>query len=300
MNNGKIQMVIGFILIFSSRLFGADGIIAPGAKLEKLSGEFKFTEGPTCDASGNVFFTDQPNDRIMKWSVNGTLSTFKQPSGRSNGMFFDVKGNLISCADEKNEMWSIDPEGKVTVLIKDYNGKLLNGPNDVWLRPDGGMYFTDPYYQRSWWKHTSMPQDGQHVYFLSSDGRKLIRVIEDLNQPNGIIGTSDGKILYVSDLGAKKTYSFEIQSDGTLANKKLLCEQGSDGMTVDSENNIYLTGKGVMVFDRTGRKIEQIDVPEPWSANICFGGKDRQTLFITASKGLYSIRTRVKGMRQSK
>ncbi|MCX6911258.1 MAG: SMP-30/gluconolactonase/LRE family protein [Verrucomicrobia bacterium] len=283
-----------------ARLFGAEGVIAPGAKLEKLAGEFKFTEGPTCDAAGNVFFTDQPNDRIMKWSVDGKLSTFKQPAGRSNGMCFDAHGNIISCADEKNELWSIVPDGSVTVLLKDCEGKQLNGPNDVWVRPDGGMYLTDPFYRRPWWGHDKMPQDGQHVYYFTPDRRKLVRVTTDLVQPNGIIGTPDGKTLYVADIGDKKTYRFDIQPDGALANKTLLFSPGSDGMTLDDEGNIYITGKGVTVFDRTGKQIEQIDVPERWTANICFGGKDKRTLFITASKGLYSIRMRVRGANQAK
>ena len=123
-----------------------------GAKLTVLAGGFEFTEGPAADAQGNVFFTDQPNDRIMKWSTDGKLTTFMKPCGRSNGLCFDAQGNLWACADEKNEMWRIDPAGKVTVVVKDYQGKLLNGPNDVWLRPDGGLYFTDPYYQRPYWK----------------------------------------------------------------------------------------------------------------------------------------------------
>ena len=125
-------------------------VIAPGAKLAKLAGEFKFTEGPTCDKDGNVFFTDQPNNRIMKWSVDGKLSTFLQPAGRANGMYFDAKGNLIACADEKTELWSITPDGKHTVLAKEYEGKMLNGPNDVWVRADGSLYFTDPFYKREW------------------------------------------------------------------------------------------------------------------------------------------------------
>jgi gluconolactonase len=276
------------------------GILAPGAKLEKLAGDFKFTEGPTCDAQGNVFFTDQPNDRIMKWSVDGKLSVFMQPAGRANGMFFDRKGNLLACADEKNELWSISPDGKVTVLVKDYQGKLLCGPNDVWARPDGGLYITDPFYKRPWWKHDQMEQDGQHVYFLSPDRQKLVRVVNDLKQPNGITGTPDGKTLYVADIGAGKTYQYDIQPDGTLTNKKLFCELGSDGMTIDNEGNLYLTGRGVSVFDKTGMKIEQIDVPEPWTANVSFGGKDRQTLFITASKNFYSIKTRAPGTKQGK
>jgi gluconolactonase len=285
------------------RVSGAENrVIAPGAKLEKLAGDFKFTEGPTCDAAGNVFFTDQPNDRILKWSVEGQLSTFMQPAGRANGMCFDAKGNLIACADETNALWSITPGGQVTVILSTYRDKLLNGPNDVWVAPNGGMYCTDPFYKRPWWKHERMPQDGQHVYYLEPDRRKLARVAEDLTQPNGIIGAPDGKTLYVADIGAKKTYRFDIQPDGRLANKKLVCEQGSDGMTLDSEGNLYLTGRGVMVFDPAGKQIEHIEVPKAdgWTANVCFGGKDKRTLFITASKSLYAIQMRVQGANQAK
>ncbi|HOB99541.1 MAG TPA: SMP-30/gluconolactonase/LRE family protein [Verrucomicrobiota bacterium] len=276
------------------------GVTAPGAKVERLAGDFKFTEGPTADAAGNVFFTDQPNDRILKWSLDGKLSISMQPAGRANGMCFDAQGQLLACADEHNELWSISPDGKKTVLLKEYQGKRLNGPNDVWVRPGGGLYFTDPFYKRPWWQHTQMPQDGQHVYYLAPDGKTLSRVADDLKTPNGIVGTPDGKSLFVADLGAGKTYQFDIQADGRLANKRLFCELGSDGMTLDSEGNLYLTGKGVSVFDRTGKKIDQIDVPEPWTANVCFGGADRRTLFITASKGLYAIGTRIAGTRQGK
>jgi gluconolactonase len=286
---------------FTPHVNGADSaILASGAKVEKLAGDFQFTEGPTADAAGNVFFTDQPNNRIMKWSVEGVLSTFLEPAGRANGMCFDAKGNLIACADEKNELWSVAPDGQVTVLLKEYQGKRLNGPNDVWVHPKGGFYFTDPFYKRSWWQHDKMPQDGQHVYWLAGDRQKLVRVADDLEQPNGIIGTPDGQRLYVADIKARKTYLYDIQPDGTLTHKKLFCELGSDGMTLDREGNVYLTGQGVAVFDPTGKKIEQIDVPERWTANVCFGGKDRHTLFITASKGLYSVRLRVQGSNQGK
>lgn len=277
-------------------IFAADSkIIAPGATLQKLAGDFSFTEGPACDAKGNVFFTDQPNDRIMEWSIDGKLSTFMHPCGRANGLSFDHKGNLWACADEKNELWRISPSGKPTVIVTNYQGKLLNGPNDVWIRPSGGLYFTDPYYKRDYWKRGPKEQD-ECVYYLSPDEKKLARVIEDFKQPNGIIGTPDGKILYVADIGAGKTYRYQIQPDGSLKEKKLFCELGSDGMTIDSKGNIYLTGKGVTVFDSSGKQIEHIDVQEPWTANVCFGGKDRHTLFITASKCLYSIRMSVKGV----
>src|ERR1043165_8280209 len=111
------------------------GVISSGAKLEKLAGDFKFTEGPTCDKDGNIFFTDQPNDRIMKWSVDGKLSTFLQPAGRANGMFFNAQGQLIACADEKTELWAIATNGTHTVLAQKFDGKMLNGPNDVWVHP---------------------------------------------------------------------------------------------------------------------------------------------------------------------
>jgi gluconolactonase len=285
------------LVLCAAFLYGQDHrVIAPGAKVERLADDFKFTEGPAVDAAGNVFFTDQPNDRILEWSVEGKLTTFMAPSGRANGMFFDSKGNLIACADENNQLWSISKAGKVTVLVKDYQGKLLNGPNDVWVRPDGGLYFTDPWYKRAYWTRGPMEQDGQHVYFLSPDRQKLARVIDDMKQPNGIIGTADGKILYVADIGAGKTYSYDTNADGTLSNKRLFCDMGSDGMTIDNEGNIYLTGRGVTVFDRAGKQIEHIGVDEPWTANVCFGGKDRHTLFITASRGLYAIRMSVKGI----
>jgi gluconolactonase len=274
--------------------------IAPGATLEKLAGDFKFTEGPTCDRQGNVFFTDQPNNRILKWSVDGQLSTFLQPAGRANGMFFDTQGNLIACADENTELWSITPDGKHTVLAKEYDGRKLNAPNDVFVRADGSLFFTDPFYKREWWDYNQPPQGTQQVYFLGADRKTLRRVTTDLVQPNGIIGTPDGKKLFVADIKAGKTYSYEIQPDGSLTNKTLFCESGSDGMTLDTEGNLYLTGRGVIVFDKTGKHIGTIEVPERWTANVSFGGREHSTLFITASKGLYSIQTRFKGANAAK
>src|SRR6266550_7037092 len=287
------------LLLSAGFLRAADSkIIAPGATLEKLASGFEFTEGPAADKDGNVFFTDQPNDRIVKWSAaDGMVSDWMKPCGRSNGTYFDKDGNLIACADEKNELCSIAPDKKVTVLVKDFGGKLLNGPNDLWIRPDGVIYFTDPLYKRPYWKRDpAVQQEGQHVYFLPADHKNPKPVATDLKQPNGIIGTPDGKTLYVADIGAGKTHGYRIEPDGSVAQKKLFCEMGSDGMTIDGEGNIYLTGKGVSVFASSGKKIEQIDVAEAWTANVCFGGKDRQTLFITASKGFYGLKMRVKGV----
>jgi gluconolactonase len=294
-----LATTIAFVLFASlERGATAESLIASGAKLEKLGEGYSFTEGPAVDRDGNVFFTDQPNDRIVKWDA-GTkeFSDWLKPAGRANGTYFDKNGNLLACADEKNELWSISPEKKITVLLTNFGGKLLNGPNDLWIRPDGGIYFTDPLYRRNYWKRDpAMQQDGQHVYYMMPDRKDVRRVVTDLRQPNGIIGTPDGKTLYVADIGARKTYSYEIQSDGSLTNKQLFCNLGSDGMTIDNEGNVYLTGRGVTVFDKTGKQIEQIAVPEGWTANVTFGGKDRDLLFITASKSVYGVKMRVKGV----
>jgi len=272
-------------------------LIAKGAKPEKLAGDFEFTEGPACDREGNIFFTDQPNNRIMKWSADNKLTRFGENFGRANGMYFDRKGNLITCSDEKNELWSIAPDGKVKVLVKDFEGKKLNGPNDLWIAPNGGIYLTDPFYKRPWWDHQSSEQDGQHVYYLAPGASKLIRVVTDFEQPNGIIGTPDGKYLYIADIKGNKTWRYSINADGTLSGKKLFAELGSDGMTIDNKGNIYLTGKGVTIFNRDGVQIENIPIPEGWTANVCFGGKDRHLLFVTASKSVYGIKMKVKGVR---
>jgi gluconolactonase len=299
MNTIQVLLFIlfGFVVVPSAF---AGTVITPGAKLEKLAGDFAFTEGPTCDKAGNLFFVDQPNNRIMEWSRDGKMSTFLQPSGHANGMMFDAKGNLIACADEHNQLWSIAPDKKVTVLVEDYQGKYLNGPNDVWVTPGGAMYITDPFYRRDWWDHNTMALTNQAVFYLSADGKNLVQVTDDLKKPNGITGMPDGKTLFVSDIGAGQTWRYEIQPDGSLTNKTLFCKMGSDGMTIDADGNLYLTGHGVTVFDKTGRKIEHIDVPEAWTANVCFGGSDHQTLFITASKSLYSIHLRVKGANPAK
>jgi len=272
-------------------------IIQDGAVVEKLAGDFSFTEGPASDADGNVYFTDQPNDRIMKWSIDDQLTTWMQPSGRSNGLCFDKKGNLWSCADEKNELWIITMGKKVEVVRDSFSGGKLNGPNDVWVAPDGSVFFTDPFYKRPWWPRDTSQQDGQCVYYLSADKKMLDRVIDDLKQPNGIIGTPDGKMLFVADIGDNKTYSYTIEEDGELMNKKLFCEMGSDGMTIDENGNLYLTNAaGVTVFDPAGKQIKNIAIEEPWTANVCFGGPDMKSLFITAKSGLYRIRMKVKGV----
>ncbi|MGN6531836.1 MAG: SMP-30/gluconolactonase/LRE family protein, partial [Ginsengibacter sp.] len=207
-------------------------VIADGATLQLISNQFSFTEGPATDKEGNVFFTDQPNNKIWKYDTNGNLSVFMSDSGRSNGMFFDKNGNLISCADAHNQLWSISPEGKITVLVKDFHGHLFNGPNDVFVTHDGAIYFTDPYYQRSYWTRKSSELDGQKVYLLKEKNNAIV-VVDNLKKPNGIVGTPDGKYLYVADIEGNKTYKYTIGADGMLKDEKVFTDQGSDGMTID-------------------------------------------------------------------
>ncbi|HUS01988.1 MAG TPA: SMP-30/gluconolactonase/LRE family protein [Chitinophagaceae bacterium] len=270
-------------------------IIADNTTLQLISSQFNFTEGPATDKKGNVYFTDQPNNKIWKYSTDGKLSVFLENAGRSNGMYFDRKGNLVTCADEHNQLWSVKPNGKVKVLLKDVNGDHLNGPNDLWIHPGGGIYFTDPYYQRSYWTRTSPEIEGEKVYYLQKN-KSAVVVAGNLIKPNGIIGTADGKDLYVADIKGNKTYRYSIAPDGTLKDQTVFVNQGSDGMTIDELGNIYLTGKGVTVYNKEGKLIEHIDVPEPWTANVTFGGKEKNILFITASKAVYILKMKVKGV----
>jgi len=264
--------------------------------LKLISAQFEFTEGASVDKEGNVFFTDQPNDKIWKCDINGKLSLFMDKSGRANGTYFDKKGNLIVCADENNQIWSIDQNKKVKVLFSDYEGKKVNGPNDIWLDVKGGIYFTDPYYQRDYWTRKTSEMDGEKVYYLPKNKKNAMLVADGLVRPNGIVGTPDGKFLYVADRVADVTYKYQINSNGTLSNRQLILKQGSDGMTLDSNGNIYITGKGVDIYKPNGEKIGHINVPENWCGNICFGGKNKDVLFITASKSLYTIKTNAKGV----
>lgn len=303
MHSIKHYLLLTAILVSNAALAQIEdkkGIIEKDAELVKVQDGFSFTEGPAVNRFGDVYFTDQPNNRIHVWNaISNTVSVFKENAGRSNGMYFMLDGTLITCADEKNELWSIAKTGEPTVLISAFKGKKLNGPNDVWLVPKGGLYFTDPLYPRPYWEGIRTPekqQDGEHVYYLSADKTQLFRVAEDLVKPNGIVGTPDGKYLYVADIGAKKTYKYEIREDGYLTNKTVFCEMGSDGMTIDDRGNVYLTGDGVTVFNKTGEKIAHIPVPAKWTANVVFGALDRKTLFITAMDAVYTIKMKARGV----
>jgi len=308
--------------INGSGIYDPLGLIAPNQLgLATIGKGFGFTEGPAADSEGNVYFTDQPNDKIYRWDArSGEITLFAEDTGRANGMMFDKAGNLITCADMHGEIRKITPAGKQTVLINNYAGKLLNGPNDVWINPaNGGMYFTDPMFPRDYWdktdprkqdwepKHSEQAAVGKggYVYYLPPGGTKLIRVTtEDMGWdsdgwPNGIVGTPDGKRLYVNKwFGDNKggTWVFDIKSDGTLANMQKFTEWGGDGMSMDEFGNVYISnGRGVMAFDTFGNNI--LIIPTGGGAtNNTFAGRHNKTLFITGPvDSVTGVQMRLKG-----
>lgn len=273
-------------------------LIAKNATLKQIAIGYSFTEGPAVDFDGNVYFTDQPNNQILRWSTTGKIEVFMENAGRANGLYVDNEGNLLACADEKNQLWKINPENqKIEVLVKAFEDKLLNGPNDLWVDPKGGIYFTDPFYKRPYWTRTEKEIQEENVYYLTPDYQTLRVVATDFIRPNGIIGTADGKKLYVADINDRKTYVFTIQADGSLSDRTLFAEMGSDGMTLDHKGNLYLTGRGVTVFNKKGKKIGTIKIPQNWTANVTFGGPNLKTLFITAMQSVYTLDMKVRGTR---
>lgn len=286
-----------WIMVFSCVLGAAaarvgelDALIAPGAKIVKLADGFKFTEGAASDSQGNVFFTDIPNARIHKWSVDGKLSLARENTNQANGLFFDSWGNMIACEGGAGRvtMWDMT-KGILTNIAPTYDGKPFNSPNDLWIDPEGGIYFTDPRYG----DESNLPQDGQNVYYIRAEKCCIDRVTTDLKKPNGIIGTPDGQRLFVADHGASATYVFDINYGGSVGEKRLFAPQGSDGMELDEKGNVYLTDQDITVYSPEGNKLGVIDVPEV-PANLCFGGPDHKTLFITAQTSLYALKMAVR------
>ena len=291
-------VVSSLLAVSATRLHAQSPVIAEDAKLITVGDGYKFTEGPTADSDGNVYFTDQPNDRIVRYDfASGELSDWLSPCGRSNGLYFVAPDRIIACADAGNQLWSINRSDKShDVLVAKTEGRRFNGPNDCWVDDQGAIYFTDPLYKRPYWTQVIPGDSPRGVYRLSPDG-KLTKVAGDLKQPNGIIGDDKNNTLYVADIGAKKTYKYPINEDGSLGERTLFCESGSDGMTIDENRNLYLTGgKGVTVYDPSGKRIETISVPKKWTANVTFAGPNNSHLFITAGDSVFTIRTAISGL----
>ncbi|WP_262511606.1 SMP-30/gluconolactonase/LRE family protein [Chryseobacterium carnipullorum] len=173
------------------------------AQPKKISDRFTFTEGPSSDKQGNVYFTDQPNDKIYYWDwKTNKVIEFLGKTGRANGTHFDKDGNLITCSDDQGEIWKISKDKKIEVILKGFEGKRLNGPNDVWNDSSGGMYFTDPLYERDYWVDFKQEIAHKGLYYRTKEG-KTVR-LETFTQPNGIVGSEIFKKLYISDIDAGK------------------------------------------------------------------------------------------------
>ncbi len=271
-------------------------IIAPGTELKLIKDKLGFAEGPTTDKKGNLYLTDMPNDKIYKYDLDGNFTTFLEPAHRPNGMFMDPKGNLIVCSEEKNQLLSVTPKGEVSVILNDMDGHLFNSPNDVYLHKDGGMYFSDPLFARPFWtRQKTTDVGGDRVYYLPKGAKQAMAVINDMKKPNGVVGTPDGKYLYVGDYQGK-VYKYKIEKDYTLSEKTLIADQGADGMTLDNKGNLYVTSRGVNIYNPSGKLIGKIAVPPPATTNVCFAGKNKDILYITTSAALYALQTKVKGV----
>lgn len=290
MNTITILTLVAASVVTVSAQITEEGIMAEDARVEKVAGGFTFTEGVASDALGNIYFSDIPASRIIFHGVDDSEKVFLEHSNRANGLHVDKDGQVIACEGiEGGRLVRISPKGKVTVLAEGYGGKSFNSPNDLWMSPAGGIYMTDPRYGS---QRDNLPQGGEHVYLINGTGGNVIRVTDDLVRPNGVTGTRDGRTLYVADQGDGKTYRYTILEDGTLTDKQLFASEGSDGMTLDSQGNVYLTNTAVKVYSPAGRLIETIEVPEH-PTNVCFGGKDGKTLYITAQTSVYSVQMEV-------
>lgn len=299
-----IQQKQGILIIFSfvallcfSCNSKQQSVFSEMAVPVKLASNYAFTEGPAADMHGNVYFTDQPNNKIYRWNCSSNaVSVFMEHAGRANGLYFNNIGKLVACADLHSQLWAIDTTTQQYVLLLDSVGQYkLNGPNDLWIDKQNGMYFTDPFYRREYRQNKEQLHPSENVYYLPFRAEAPVVVDSTLKKPNGIIGTPDGKTLYVADIGDNKTYKYSINTDGTLHSRSLFCETGSDGMTIDTEGNVYLTGHGVHVFSASGDKIAHIAIDEPWTANVTFGGEQNNILFITASQSVYTLKMNVHG-----
>jgi YD repeat-containing protein len=268
------------------------------AKVEKVAGDFKFVEGPVWSPEGYLLFSDIPANQIIKYVPGSAPTVFREPSGNSNGLTYDPSGRLVICEHTNRRVSRLDADGKVTVLAESYQGKRLNSPNDIIVRSDGTIYFTDPPY--------GIPQgekqelDFQGVYKISPDG-ELGLLASDFERPNGVALSPDERTLYIADTTRRHVRAFEVASDGSVSNGRVLAELmsdrqgGPDGMKVDRQGNLYVTGPGgIWIFDPAGNHLGIILTPE-LPANCGWGDKDLRTLYMTARTGLYSIRLKVAG-----
>jgi gluconolactonase len=285
-------------------------LVDEDAELERLGTGFTFTEGPLWHPDGYLLFSDMPGDVRRRWDEENGVREVANPSNKGNGMTWDLDGRLLVCEHVTSSVVRMDPDGKGggrEVLATHYDGKELNSPNDVVVKSDGTIYFTDPTYGRmpGFGIEREQDLDFQGVYRIPPGGGDLQLLIDDFVQPNGLCFTADEKTLYINDTDRAHIRAFDVQDDGTIANGRVVAEGiGSgdlaigdlvDGMKLDERGNIYVTGPGgVCVFDPEGSQLGTIEVPEN-VGNINWGGPDWNWLFIAASTSMYRTKCNVSG-----
>jgi len=283
-------LLISLFLLSSTVLGQHEGPIAPGATVERLATGYTFLEGPTADTYGNVYFTDIPTERIFRWTPADGIALYRENTNQANGLSFDLDGRLIICEMKTRRIAVIGLDGNEASIADRYGERRFNSPNDLWVDQSGGVYFTDPRYGAT----DDIELDGNHVYYITPVTNNIVQVTTNLVRPNGLVGTTDGRRLYVADHGGGQTFVYDVQSDGRLDNQRVFVQQGADGITLDSKGNLYLTGDDVTIYNPSGIPIGSIAIPEP-PANLAFGGIEGTTLFITARTSLYAIKMMVKG-----
>jgi gluconolactonase len=284
-----------------------EGVVGNSVQFERLATGFIFTEGPLWHGRDKyLLFSDMPGDHLRRWSQKDGVTTFRKPCNKSNGLAWDLQGRLIVCEHASSHLTRTEPDGKITVLASHHAGKELNSPNDVVVRSDGAVYFSDPTYGRK--PHFGLPREPElsfrGLYRLAPDGKTLTLLADDFGQPNGLCFSLDEKVLFVNDTDKQHIRAFDVSADGALANSRVWAEtvgegQGApDGMKIDSKGNIYCCGPGgIHVFAPDATSLGVIKMPE-YVANFCFGDDDLKSLFITASTSIYRIRVATPGTAQ--
>jgi gluconolactonase len=274
------------------------------ARVEKLAGDFMFTEGPVWIRDGGyLVFSDIPKDELKKWVPGAGVTTFRSPSRNANGNTADLSGRLLTCEHSGRRVAVQEKDGTLRTLVDSFEGRKLNSPNDAVVHSDGTIWFTDPEYGLKTNPTTKQKegkeQPGNFVYRHDPRTGRTTAVIRDFVQPNGLAFSPDEKKLYVADSGAPRHIRvFAVAADGTVSGGRVFCtidQGGPDGIRVDRDGRVWSsTGDGVQIFAPDGRRLGRILLPES-AANLCFGGTDGKTLFVTARKSLYAIKVSVSG-----
>jgi gluconolactonase len=278
--------------------------LAPSVNpVERVASGFRFTEGPVWIAEEEcLLFSDIPASQILKLKKDGQVVVFRAPSGNANGLTCDREGRLIVCEQGNRRVTRTERDGSLSVVADRYQGKRLNSPNDLVVKSDGGIYFTDPHYGI---EPCQREQPVQGVYFLPPDGSELRLVAGDFEMPNGLAFSPDERTLYIDDSAPERRHVrvFRVEEDGSLSNGRLFHDMNSrkpgdpDGMKVDVCGNIYCAGAGgVWIFSPQGGLLGTIKTPETPS-NCAWGDGDLQSLYITARTSVYRVRVNIPGMK---